>query len=73
MIGDRSALADARGWIAHLLLVSLALFSTSAALCQSINVLWYTYSHPSSIYRQRIQTLAEFADGHLESSGLNGS
>ena len=33
--------------------------ASPVALCQSINVLWYTYAHPSSLYRQRIQMLAD--------------
>ncbi len=50
-----------------LLLVGVA---PPAARCQTINVLWYTYAHPSSQYRQTIQKLADVVHTLPLASGL---
>ncbi|MEO8306027.1 MAG: hypothetical protein ABI724_18100 [Betaproteobacteria bacterium] len=42
-----------------------------AALWQTINVLWYTYAHPTSIYRQTIRKLADVVHTLPESTGLS--
>ena len=41
-----------------------------AACAQSIDVLWYTYAHPRSIYIQTIQKIADAAHSLPRSSGL---
>jgi hypothetical protein len=38
--------------------------------CQSLNVLWYTYAHPDSIYIQTIRKLADVVHTLPKSSGL---
>jgi hypothetical protein len=38
--------------------------------CQTINVLWYTYAHPSSAYRRAVQTIADAAHTFPSASGL---
>ena len=54
----------------RLLLAVLTGLSPVAAHCQSINVLWYTYAHPDSRYRQSIQKLADVASTLPQASGL---
>jgi len=54
----------------RLLLAVLAGLAPLAANCQSINVLWYTYAHPDSRYRQSIQKLADVASTLPQASGL---
>ena len=52
------------------LLVFVVGLAPAAALCQSINVLWYTYADPDSRYRRTIQKLADAAHTLPLASGL---
>jgi len=57
-------------WMVSRLPLLLAGLAPFAAHCPSINVLWYTYAHSGSLYRQTMQKLADFAHTLPEASGL---
>jgi hypothetical protein len=56
--------------IRRLVVVLLLGLAPLAAHCQSINVLWYTYAHPDSTYRQTIQKLADVVHTLPRAGGL---
>lgn len=59
-----------KSWKIRLVLVWLLGLAPLTAWSQSINVLWYTYAEPSSIYIQTIQKLADVVHTIPQSGGL---
>jgi len=61
-LGKTGAIRRALTWVIGLVPLT--------ACAQSIDVLWYTYAHPSSIYIQTIQQLADVVHTLPQSSGV---
>lgn len=69
-IGSSAARGMRTSGKSRLVLVWLLGLAPLAAWGQSINVLWYTYAEPSSIYIQTIQKLADVVHTIPQSGGL---